>query len=185
MWHVLASRAACVLAPGMCCLANRCASLHEARAGFEDGVHACMWYVRIGRELVPDDDQGEFNVGVSLPKGTSLQRTVEYTKEIEDLIRTLPEVQTVFTNLSPNYASYFVTMTPLETRKISQQDLIRRARAMLLSRYLGSGVRMSVQGGTDLSGASTAGTCTAAAVQGEIVSLCTFRDRTSTNSSST
>ena len=118
-----------------------------------------LLYPRIGRELVPDDDQGEFNVGLSLPKGTSLQRTVEYTQEIEGLIRNLPEVQTVFTNFSPNYASYFVTMTPLETRKISQQELIRRARAMLLDRYRGPGVRMSVQGGTDLSGASTAGNC--------------------------
>src|SRR5437867_5440271 len=71
-----------------------------------------LLYPRIGRELVPDDDQGEFNVGLSLPKGTSLQRTVEYTQEIEGLIRNLPEVQTVFTNFSPNYASYFVTMTP-------------------------------------------------------------------------
>jgi hydrophobic/amphiphilic exporter-1 (mainly G- bacteria), HAE1 family len=114
-------------------------------------------YPRIGRELVPDDDQGEFNISVNLPRGTSLPRTVEYTKDIEDLVRSLPEVQTVFTSLSPSNANYFVSMTPLETRKISQQELIRRARAMLLTRYRGQGVRLSVQGGTDLSGASTAG----------------------------
>src|SRR5436309_1457447 len=53
-----------------------------------------LLYPRIGRELVPDDDQGEFNVGLSLPKGTSLQRTVEYTQEIEGLIGNLPDVQT-------------------------------------------------------------------------------------------
>jgi hydrophobic/amphiphilic exporter-1 (mainly G- bacteria), HAE1 family len=114
-------------------------------------------YPRIGRELVPDDDQGEFNISVNLPRGTSLARTVEYTKDIEDLVRSLPEVQTVFTSLSPSNANYFVSMTPLETRKISQQELIRRARAMLLTRYRGQSVRLSVQGGTDLSGASTAG----------------------------
>src|SRR5207302_10238387 len=42
-------------------------------------------------------------------------------------------------------------------RKISQQGLMRRGRAMLASRDRGQGVRLSVEGGTDLSGASTAG----------------------------
>src|SRR5205085_2029640 len=41
--------------------------------------------------------------------------------------------------------------------KISQQDLMRRARQMLVSRVRGNGVRVSVQGGTDISGASSAG----------------------------
>jgi HAE1 family hydrophobic/amphiphilic exporter-1 len=118
---------------------------------------AVLLYPRIGQELVPDDDQGEFNVNVNLPKGTSLDRTLEYTKDIEDKVRKLPEVQTVFTNISPGQANYFVGMTPLESRKLSQQELMRRARAMLQNGYRGNGVRISVQGGTDLSGASTAG----------------------------
>jgi HAE1 family hydrophobic/amphiphilic exporter-1 len=116
-----------------------------------------LLYPRIGQELVPDDDQSEFNISVNLPRGTSLDRTVEYTKDIEDMVRKLPEVQTVFTNIQPNQANYFVGMTPLESRKLSQQDLMRRARQMLVGRYRGNGVRISVQGGTDLSGASTAG----------------------------
>ena len=115
-----------------------------------------LLYPRLGRELVPDDDQGEFNVSMNLPRGTSMDRTVEYTKDLEGLIRSLPEIQTVFANLQPNNVNFFVTMTPLETRKISQQDLMRRARALIASRYRESGVRFSVQGGTDLSGASTA-----------------------------
>src|SRR5207302_7334407 len=73
-----------------------------------------LLYPRIGRELVPDDDQGEFNISVNLPRGTSLPRTIEYTKDIEDLVRNLPEVQTVFTSLSSSNANYFVSMTPLE-----------------------------------------------------------------------
>jgi len=116
-----------------------------------------LLYPRIGRELVPNDDQGEFNISVNLPKGTSLARTIEYTKDIEGLVRSLPEVQTVFTSLSASNANYFVSMTPLESRKISQPELMRRARTMLLSRYRDPGVRLSVQGGTDISGASTAG----------------------------
>src|SRR5439155_7734045 len=40
-------------------------------------------------------------------------------------------------------------------RKISQQELMRQARAQLVRRY--PGARISVTGGTDISGASTAG----------------------------
>jgi HAE1 family hydrophobic/amphiphilic exporter-1 len=46
-------------------------------------------------------------------------------------------------------------MTPLEERTISQQELIRQTRAMIRSKY--PGIRSNVSGGTDLSGASTAG----------------------------
>ncbi|HYR43164.1 MAG TPA: efflux RND transporter permease subunit [Terriglobia bacterium] len=116
-----------------------------------------LLYPRIGRELVPDDDQGEFQANINLPRGTSLARTVEYAKDAEDLMRNLPEVQTVFTNMNASEARYFVEMTPLDNRKISQQELMRRARAMLLSRYRGPGIRVSVSGGTDISGASTVG----------------------------
>src|SRR5439155_12033668 len=41
--------------------------------------------------------------------------------------------------------------TPLESRKVSQQELMRQARAML-RKY--QGARISVSGGTDISGAS-------------------------------
>jgi hydrophobic/amphiphilic exporter-1 (mainly G- bacteria), HAE1 family len=116
---------------------------------------AVFLFPRVGKELVPDDDQSEFSVGVNLPRGTSLARTQEYVKDVEGLIKSLPEVQTIFTNINQGNANYFVGMTPLEGRSISQQDLMRQARALLVSRY--PGARVNVSGGTDISGASTAG----------------------------
>src|SRR5262245_48871275 len=95
---------------------------------------AALLYPRIGQELAPDDDQGEFNVSINLPRGTSLDRTLDYVKDVEDTVRKLPEVQTVFTSIQPGNANYFVGMTPLEKRKLSQQELMRRTRAMLVSR---------------------------------------------------
>jgi HAE1 family hydrophobic/amphiphilic exporter-1 len=118
---------------------------------------AVLIYPRIGQELVPDDDQGEFNVSINLPRGTSLERTTEYVKDLEDTVRNLPEVQTVFTSLQPGQANYFVGMTPLSERTLSQQELMRRTRALLTSTYRGPGVRVNVSGGTDISGASSAG----------------------------
>ncbi len=108
----------------------------------------------VGKELVPDDDQSEFSVNVHLPKGTSFPRTDEYVRSIEADLRKLPEVQNVLANINTASANFYVGMTPLESRKISQQDLMRRAR-LLMRRY--PGARIGVSGGTDLSGASSAG----------------------------
>jgi len=137
---------------------------------------AVFLYPRIGTELVPEDDQGEFNVSVNLPTGTSFQRTEEYFKDLEPMLRKLPAVQTVFTNVNAGQANFFVGMIPLEDRElsyiekirsavgmpsaqkklvVSQQELIRRVRTMIRDRY--PGIRSNVSGGTDLSGASTAG----------------------------
>ncbi len=119
-------------------------------------LSAIALYPRLGQELVPDDDQSEFNVTVGLPRGTSLTRTMEYFKDAEDIVRKLPEVQTVFTNFNQGEANFFIGMTPLESRKLSQQELMRQARATLQRRYPGA-QRIQVSGGTDLSGASSAG----------------------------
>ncbi|MGE5244310.1 MAG: efflux RND transporter permease subunit [Betaproteobacteria bacterium] len=117
-------------------------------------VSAVVVFPYVGKELVPDDDQSEFSVNVHLPKGTSFQRTEEYCASIERDLRALPEVRLVFANVSTNGANYYVAMTPLEDRALSQQELMRQARVML-RRY--QGARISVSGGTDLSGASTGG----------------------------
>jgi HAE1 family hydrophobic/amphiphilic exporter-1 len=70
------------------------------------------------------------------------------------MIRKMPEVQTVFTTVNPASANFYVGLTPLETRKVSQQELMRGAR-MAMRRFRNA--RISVSGGTDISGSSTAG----------------------------
>jgi HAE1 family hydrophobic/amphiphilic exporter-1 len=116
---------------------------------------AAFLYPRVGKELVPDDDQSEFSINIRLPRGTSFLRTKEYVTSIENDIRSLgPEVDMILTSISPASANYYVAMTPLESRKVSQQELMRRARTVL-RKYRSA--RISVSGGTDISGASSAG----------------------------
>lgn len=109
---------------------------------------------RIGTELVPEDDQSEFNVSINLPRGTTLQRTEEYARDVEPMLRKLDHVQTVFTNLQPNQANYLIGLVPIEEREVSQQDIIREVRTQLQKKY--PGTRVNVSGGTELSGASSA-----------------------------
>ena len=115
---------------------------------------AALLFPRVGKELVPDDDQGEYSVNIRLPRGTSFTRTDEYVRPIEEGLRHLPEVQTVFATVNVGSANFYVGLTPLEKRKASQQELMRGARNFV-QRFRDA--RVSVSGGTDISGSSTAG----------------------------
>jgi HAE1 family hydrophobic/amphiphilic exporter-1 len=117
-------------------------------------VSAAVLFPFVGKELVPDDDQSEFSVNVRLPRGTSYLRTDEYIKPIEADLRQMREVETVLTSVSAGNANFYVKLTDLEKRSVTQQDLMRQAR-MMMRRY--PGARIGVSGGTDISGASSAG----------------------------
>jgi HAE1 family hydrophobic/amphiphilic exporter-1 len=117
-------------------------------------LSAALLYPHVGKELVPDDDQGEFSINVRLPRGTSYQRTEEFIKPIEKEVLALPALQRVMQNVNSGFANFNIIMVPLEERKISQQQLMIRARQML-RKY--QGARISVSGGTDISGAASGG----------------------------
>ena len=115
---------------------------------------AVYLYPKVGKELVPDDDQGEFQVTVRLPNGTSLPRTEEFATPIEKEIRNLPNVERILSLVNGGFANFNIVMTPLEERKVSQQDLMRQARAVV-QKY--KGARISVSSATSLSGAAQRG----------------------------
>jgi hydrophobic/amphiphilic exporter-1 (mainly G- bacteria), HAE1 family len=115
---------------------------------------AVVLYPYVGKELVPDDDQGEFSINVRLPRGTSYPRTEEFIKPIEKEVLALPALERVMQNVNSGFANFNIMMVPLEDRKISQQQLMIQARQML-RKY--QGARISVSGGTDISGASSGG----------------------------
>src|SRR5712692_5639583 len=115
---------------------------------------AVVLYPYVGKELVPDDDQGEFSINVRLPRGTSYLRTEEFIKPIEKEVLALPALQRVMQNVGSGNANFNIMMVPLEERKITQQELMIRARQMM-RKY--QGARISVSGGTDISGAASGG----------------------------
>lgn len=115
---------------------------------------AAFLYPTVGKELVPDDDQGEFAISVRLPRGTSYARMEEFIKPIEQDVMSLPHLDRVLTQIFPGFANFNIVMTPLETRDVSQQDVMRQART-LLRKY--QGARIGVSGGTDISGATARG----------------------------
>jgi HAE1 family hydrophobic/amphiphilic exporter-1 len=119
-------------------------------------VSAAFLYPYVGKELVPDDDQSEFSVNLRLPRGTSYERTLEYMTPIEGELRKAlgTNVAAMMTSIQNGSGNYSVQLTPIEERTQSQQELMQVARRAL-SKYRNA--RISVSGGTDISGASTGG----------------------------
>ena len=119
-------------------------------------VSAAFLYPYVGKELVPDDDQSEFSVNLRLPRGTSYERTLEYMTPIEGELRKAlgSNVAAMMTSIQNGSGNYSVQLTPIEARTQSQQELMQVARRAL-SKYRNA--RISVSGGTDISGASTGG----------------------------
>ena len=78
---------------------------------------AAYLYPMVGKELVPDDDQGEFNINVRLPRGTSYPRTEEFIKPIEKEILALPYLSRVQQQVGAGQSNFNITMTPLEERE--------------------------------------------------------------------
>jgi HAE1 family hydrophobic/amphiphilic exporter-1 len=119
-------------------------------------ISAAFLYPVVGKELVPDDDQSEFSVNLRLPRGTSFERTLEYMTPIEGELRQAlgDNLDAMLVSIMNGSGNYSLQLTPIEDRKQSQQQLMQLARRTL-SKY--KGARISVSGGTDLSGASSAG----------------------------
>ncbi len=117
---------------------------------------AAVLYPYVGKELVPDDDQSEFSVNLRLPRGTSFERTLEYMTPIEGELRAAlgTNLQSMMTSIQNGSGNYSIQLTPIEQRSQSQQQLMQVARRTL-SKYRNA--RISVSGGTDISGASTGG----------------------------
>lgn len=96
----------------------------------------------MGVNMVPRDDQSEFQVSILTPEGYTLQRTSDVVAEIESRIKNLPGVTHLFTVIGESTgggkgqgdvtkASIHASIIPLEERKYSQFEVMKRARLIL------------------------------------------------------
>ncbi|MCC7422586.1 MAG: efflux RND transporter permease subunit [Planctomycetaceae bacterium] len=98
----------------------------------------------LGVNLVPRDDQAEFQVTFITPEGFSLDRTDKVVTEIENRLAELPGVVNRFVTIGENTGaagkgqgdvtrgSIYIRMKDLEERGYSQFDVMKRARTILL-----------------------------------------------------
>jgi multidrug efflux pump subunit AcrB len=100
----------------------------------------------MGFSLFPASEKPMFNVAINLPEGTNLQETNRVTKEIEQVLKTIPNLKSYTTNIgkgnpqiyynilqhseASNYAEFFVQLTP-ETHQTDKVLLINDLRKRL------------------------------------------------------
>ncbi len=97
--------------------------------------------MNMGVNMIPRDDQSEFQVGFITPEGYTLERTNEVVSEIEERLSALPGVKHAFTSIGQSNGakgqgdvtrgSIYLRLCELEERSFSQFELMRRVRDML------------------------------------------------------
>jgi HAE1 family hydrophobic/amphiphilic exporter-1 len=95
------------------------------------GVILGAWFFggQLAAGFIPDEDQGIMGVNVQLPPGSSLDRTSEVLKKVEDILgktdgivsyQTIGGYGLVTNTYQPNYGSIFVRLKPWEERKTAE-----------------------------------------------------------------
>ncbi len=97
--------------------------------------------MNMGANLVPRDDQSEFQIGFITPEGYTLDRTNQVITEIENRLAKLPGVVHRFVSIGESGSSkgqgdvtrgsIYLRIRELDERGFTQFDLMRRAREIL------------------------------------------------------
>ncbi|MHC4405217.1 MAG: efflux RND transporter permease subunit [Planctomycetota bacterium] len=91
----------------------------------------------LGKEFVPEPDEGQFNVQVQTPVGTSIHGTAAAVAEIERRVRGLPEVTDTFSTIGfgveerVNVAAIQVQLVDRSRRERSQQVVMAQTRELM------------------------------------------------------
>jgi HAE1 family hydrophobic/amphiphilic exporter-1 len=94
-------------------------------------------FAQIGKDFIPEEDDGRFIVSFRAPLGTSRQAMDAVLDAIDGTIRRHPEVRASFIGVGfggtaqVNSGAAFVTMVPREERDITQAKFLRRLQAEL------------------------------------------------------
>ena len=101
----------------------------------------------VGKDVLPQDDQSEFDIWVTTPEGSTLKTTDAIVAQIEEEVRRLPGVKHVVTSIGQlqgdvTEAEIYIRLVDLKERDVSQSQLMRRARE-ILKQF--PGLRTSVQ----------------------------------------
>jgi HAE1 family hydrophobic/amphiphilic exporter-1 len=91
----------------------------------------------IGKNMIPRDDQSQFNISVRLPEGSSLAATTKYAESIARTVRPMPGVIHTLTTVGGsssgaiNEASIFVKLVDIGDRELSSEEMATKVRDLL------------------------------------------------------
>jgi HAE1 family hydrophobic/amphiphilic exporter-1 len=94
-------------------------------------------FMMIGKNMIPRDDQSQFNISVRLPEGSSLAATTKYAESVARRIRPMAGVTHTLTTVGGsssgaiNEASIFVKLVDIKDRDLSSEQMATKARDLL------------------------------------------------------
>jgi HAE1 family hydrophobic/amphiphilic exporter-1 len=100
--------------------------------------------------FLPDDDESQYQISATAPEGTSIQKTTEIARVIQDEVRKMDSTSYTLMSIngwgsrSNNAATVFVGMKPLDERKQSQNDAMQAARRQINKKLRAEGLRLRV-----------------------------------------
>jgi HAE1 family hydrophobic/amphiphilic exporter-1 len=96
-----------------------------------------FFFARVGKDFIPEEDDGRFNVSFRAPLGASRAAMEGLLNEVDETIRSHPEVASVFIGVGfggvsqVNSGTAFVNLVPRSERRISQRRFIEQLQAEL------------------------------------------------------
>lgn len=110
------------------------------------GIAAHSMYVAggLGRELIPTLKQGEFGIRMEAPPGTRLEETEAHARRIEQVLSTIPEIDSVAVDIGQeksraggergeNIAQFNILLKDPETNSKYQDRIIEKLRREILT----------------------------------------------------
>jgi HAE1 family hydrophobic/amphiphilic exporter-1 len=88
----------------------------------------------VGRTFIPSEDMGEFTVHLDTPEGTSIEGTTAVAAQLASEVRGVEgvaHIQYLSGAQRVNHAHLFVFLLPQNERKLTQEQIVTRMRAIL------------------------------------------------------
>jgi multidrug efflux pump len=88
-------------------------------------------YTKMQRELTPAEDRGLFSANFNAPTGSTPEYNKVYTRQIEDILLAMPEVERTYTNTGDGRGFVSAQLKPWEQRTRKTQDIVVELRNRL------------------------------------------------------
>jgi hydrophobic/amphiphilic exporter-1 (mainly G- bacteria), HAE1 family len=91
----------------------------------------------LGVDFLPSEDQGEFEVTVRMPAGSSLEGTQQVIRQVEQDLEQVPGIQSKLTLIGADFrrqvdrGTILLTLVPVNQRKENQKQLMDQVRDLL------------------------------------------------------
>ncbi len=121
----------------------------------------------VGAEFMPSMDTGEIAINIDMDKGSTIENTDEVSSEVEERLRSIPEVELIFASVGSSsvmlmgsgsdtdVSTMYVKLCPRSERDQDVNEMTEEMR-QLLSDIPGAKIEVSVNDSSMMSGSSSA-----------------------------